>query len=586
MLRVLRLRNIAIVEELEIEFGVGLNVITGETGAGKSIILKAIDLLSGKRASADVIRSGETQCSIEGLFQITPILKQTLCELNDEFSQLIVDDELLLRRVIDHSGKSKMYLNGSLVTQGSVLHVAPYLLDITGQHSQVALLESGKQRELLDQFGDTQALLDEVRGSYLSFVESKKRLEEAKFEGHHRENHLRQLRGEREELEKAQLQNEEEEALEGELKKLANVEILSHSVGLCLEAIDSPTQGLEAVLTRAETELKKASHLDSALLEPTQLFESSRVQLQEVKFSLVRYLSRLQQEPERLEAVRERLSEIKRLERKYQRTISQLNDYLVEISRELDEADAGAFDEEALTKRLEEATLRLKAGEKKLSVRRAVVAKELSTLINKELTLLQMHRAELDVLISPKESSVNGADEITFMLITNPGEPSRALAKIASGGELSRIVLVLKTLLNEQTAPLVQVFDEVDVGIGGAVSQIVGERLKAVSRTSQVILVTHAPQIAALSDHHFVIEKTTTKNSTHVAVHLLSYERRVKEIARMLAGKKVTEKFEDSAIELLGLSANFDSHGPSKSVKKSKRKHIAHVEDHKVDRSI
>ncbi|MCC6933541.1 MAG: DNA repair protein RecN [Deltaproteobacteria bacterium] len=550
MLSTLRIKNIAIVDELEIEFAKGLNVLTGETGAGKSIILKAIGLLCGTRSAGDIIRHGQTRAEVEALFYTSPALREVLLKQIDEAQEFISSDELIIRRIVEESGRGKIYINSKLVPLNVLQQISVFLLDITGQHQQQSLLDVVHHRELLDAFGIAPALLTEVRAAYESFAAARKVLQDFERQSSEKEEYFRRLAFERDELKKAQLKVAEREELETELSRLQNVEALGLWANEALGIIESE-QGAETQLVHLKGILDTAKRKDTALGESFGLIESACEQVKEARYLLADYLASLEADPERLEILRERLSEIARLERKYQKPVAEILTYYDRIKSELSEYEAGNFDIEKLKKDFDEAQAKLKQLEAKLTEKRREAAKKLQALIEKELVNLNMKKARFSIEIKEGNSSAYGADSVEFLLAANPGEPFKPLAKVASGGELSRVLLVLKTILNKQLSPMLQVFDEVDSGIGGAVAEVVGEKLREVSKGSQVLLITHAPQIAALADSHYLISKVSSKDSTSVSLAKLPEAGRVTEIARMLAGKNVTEKFHESARELL-----------------------------------
>ncbi len=559
MLAVLRIRNFAIIEEAEVEFGPGLNVLTGETGAGKSIILKAIDLLSGKRASADIVRSETPRCEIEGIFDLNTNAAAALAELHDDFAEAAAGDEVLIRRVIDASGKSKIYINDSLTTAAILQKISAPLLDITGQHSQQTLLNPSRHRALLDSFGVPEKLLKKVAELYAVFAKARNDLESLQKNSSERALYFDRLRSEYEELDAAAVVAGERKDLEQELRRLANVETLGLHVTECLEILSENEQNVDELVRQVSYELDKAAKLDSSLDDAKKLIESAAVELQEAQLLLSDYQSSLDADPTRLDAIRERIGELARLERKYGKSEEELLKYFEEISNELSEFDGSGLDEEKLKKRMEEARAALSVEEAELTKKRKAVAKKLSKAIEKDLAELNMKRARFTVDVSPCNSGPHGADEVAFALAANPGEPFRPLQKVASGGELSRILLVLKTILSQQLSPGTQIFDEIDSGIGGAVAQVVGEKLLTVANDSQVILITHAPQIAALADHQFLVSKATEGNRTHSKVVQIDRTQRVEEIAQMLAGKEVTTQFQKSAEELLQQAATASS---------------------------
>lgn len=555
MLSVLRIQNLAIVDDLEVELGAGLNVLTGETGAGKSIVLQAISMLAGKRVNQDVIRHGAKSCEVDGLFRLSESIidrlrdeVQEICGLFDED-----DDALIIRRVVEAQGRGRAYINGKLVTVSVLQRVVSQLVDITGQHQQRSLLDVEQHRVLLDGFGVPDALSDSVRERFVEYSAAQKALDMFVKESGEREEHFRRLGFERDELKAAELRVGERQELEAESAKLCNVEALGQSVQDVVAVLDDDAHGVESLLNRVRSILHSSVAVDSDLREPYDLIDSAFQQVGEARLSLSHYAASLDADPLRLDFLRERIAEIARLERKYKKSESELVDYYNEISKQLGEFESGHFSKVHLQAKADEARQALSKVELELTSVRKDLACRLEKAVEIELHKLGMKKAHFEVRVALAHSSIHGADDVEFFLAANPGEPPRALAKVASGGELSRVLLVLKSVLNEVAGPCVQVFDEVDTGIGGAIAEIVGEKLKAVSKNTQVLVVTHAPQIAALGDRHLVVQKIASDNSTHVKVLHLSQSDRVDEIARMLAGKRVSERFHDSARELLGI---------------------------------
>lgn len=551
MLAVLRIKNFAIIEEVEIEFNPGMNVLTGETGAGKSIILKSLELISGKRASSEIVRSGTQAAEMEALFVLSDSSKTEILEVAEELEDTLRDNELLIRRIVDTGGRSKVYLNGKLSTASVLQNISLPLLDITSQHQQQSLLNPSNHQKMLDAFGIKEELLEEVREKFLIYAEKRNTYKRFIEESEEQKIYFEKIEEEEKELSSANLRENERQELEDELKRLSNFEEIAENISSAQEILDS---GLSDLFQKLEMLTENAFRLDPKLEEIKELVNGASVQSSEAGLALSTYAASLNAEPERLEEIRERIAEIARLERKYKRKLPELIAYHAKIASEIELLGSGAFDEKKLKEELQKAEVSLREVEKRLTSERISQGKKLAKEVEKGLSSLKMQNARFFVKIEEKESSVNGADKIEFQLAANPGEPERSLNKVASGGELSRILLVLKTIMNQELSPSTQIFDEVDTGIGGAVAEIVGEKLKKVSKTSQVILVTHAPQIAAQASSHFFISKSSENKNTRTAVRLLEKEERVKQIAEMLAGRNISAEFEDSAKQLLGFS--------------------------------
>lgn len=553
MLSLLRIKNFAVVEELEIPFGEGLNALTGETGAGKSIVLKSMELLTGRRASTDIIRTGADQCEIEALFELSDSLRKTLSSELEDCAELFDGDEFIVRRTVDRNGKGRCYANGRLITLATLARVGGALLDLTTQHEHQRLLQPSDQLRLLDGFGVSAKLVADTALAYQNFRNAEERLHEFTEKAKSRTEYISRIQFERDELKEAALRDGEREETENELRRLAHSEALAQHIGTVLQIIDSSHDGMDDSFRKILAELSHAAAIDKSLQEIEKLFDSAFVQVREAKLQLEDYSARIEADPAQLEALRSRVSEIARLERKYKRTEAELVLYLTAIESELSDFESGEYDQTKLESRLREAREALTKLETKLTAERQKASRELTRAIEAELATVNMRRARFAVMISSQESGPRGADAIEFRLAANPGEEAKSLAKVASGGELSRLLLILKTVLSEKGNFTTQIFDEIDTGVSGAVAHAVGEKLKTVSKNSQVILVTHSPQIAALADQHFVVDKSVRRDRTSTTVRQLEPTERIEEIAKMLGGKKTNEKFEQSARELLGM---------------------------------
>jgi DNA repair protein RecN (Recombination protein N) len=555
MLSYIRIQNLAIIEESEISFSPGLNIITGETGAGKSILLEAIELLCGKRASADLIRSGCDRCSIEAELSINSTqraqLSASLAGLEDDLAQ----DEIVLRRVIDANGKSRCFINGALTSLKQLQAVSEALLDVTRQHAQQLLLREAEHRALLDSYGVPAAVFQRVQDEYRVFAKVSKELEQFLQSSAEQADRIRRLRIEHEELHAAKLRPNERDEVEAELGREAHSETLMQLLSDCLSQIQDGEHAIERKLQKAKRALERAAELDPRLTEIKQMLDTAAIEISEVALSCGEYQSSLETDPHHLEKLRERLADVARLERKFGRPVNDLCDYAKKIKLELDAFDSGELDENSLRKKVEAATVQLRTAEAELTAVRKKIAEKLAKDVERELTQLNMKKARFAVAITPAASSLHGADAIAFTLAANPGEPFQPLAKVASGGELSRVLLVLKALLATELTPSAHVFDEIDSGIGGAVAQVVGEKLQSLATGAQVIAVTHAPQVAALAERHLAVEKLIIDGRTVSRTRELSHDDRVAHIAAMLAGKDVTKSFEESARQLLGFSA-------------------------------
>jgi DNA repair protein RecN (Recombination protein N) len=553
MLSVLRIKDFAIINEIEIEFAEGLNVITGETGAGKSIILRAISLLCGNRASSDFIRKGAKKAIVEGVFHLDVESIARLREINDEMGAIIDDEDLIIRRLVEANGKSKIYINGNLVRASVLGQLACALIDVTGQHQQQSLLNASQHGLMLDSFGVSTKLLAENRERFSQFSRAQKNLRDFQNNQEALQRKFDQISHEFQELKDAELRDGEREELESQIARAGNVEMLGTRISDCLKSLSEDDNSAEEALRAACYLLDECRDIDPAVQPAKELLDSARVQLEEARFSLEQYQAGLEFEPDALENWRARVGEIARLCRKYQCSEIELISLRDKLDKEISELESVGLDEKELISRFEQCKATLAETEEKLTGERKKVAKGLIKKVKSALTALAMKDANFSVEIEASESTSRGKDNVYFVLSANLGEDPKPLAKVASGGELSRVLLVLKTLLNDSTSevPKTQIFDEIDTGIGGKVARLVGQKLKQVSEFSQVILITHSAQIASLADRHLLVEKHSENKRTSSAIRELDFEQRVQSIATMMGGETGSKKFEASARELL-----------------------------------
>lgn len=558
MLTVLRIRNLAVVEELELELAPGLNAITGETGAGKSIVLRSLGLVTGGRASGDLVRAGSRQVEIEALFSVEG-LQDSFQDLGDIATQWWEKDPdfLLLRRVIDAKGSSKMYANGVLVTAGILQKTANHLLEFTGQHEQQSLLTCENHLTFLDRYGDYNSLLVEVSRSYREYAAAKKNLDNFLETVRSGSEVMRRYQFELDELSKANLAEGELAELEAKEKRLANQEKLTIICNEALALLDSDESGIERELVRLQQLATDVVRFDGSFADCVELIGNARVSIEESRNLFEKTGSKEGVDSQQLESLRERVSFLKSLQRKYRLEVGGLIAYLKTLQDKVADFANAAEKETQLREKVEMALFGLRSQEVKLTKKRQEAGQLLAELVEGGLHSLEMKQARFAVEISPGVSSARGADKVEFMLAANPGSGFMPLTRVASGGELSRVLLVLKAVLAAESSSRLQVFDEVDAGISGAVSQVVGEKLLALAKQAQVLVVTHSPQIAAMAELHFQLAKTSTENQTRVEIRRLDPAERIAELARMLAGRKVSTHFEDSARELLAHREQF-----------------------------
>jgi DNA repair protein RecN (Recombination protein N) len=561
MLRELRIKNFAVIDEAALELGDGLNVLTGETGAGKTIVLNALGLICGGRVSSDIIRHGEDEASVEALFSALPQpLRDRLRET--EFGG---EEELVIKRIVSRSGRNRIYINSSLCPLALLSEVGGHLVHIYGQHEHQALLRPDTHLALLDSYGGLEARAAEMREKYraLSLAWSAVRQARELLERRRREEEA--LRFQANEITQARLQEGEEEALQ------ARKNILIHSERLfqgCKEGEELLYEGEDALVSRLGRyvlRLRELAHIDPGLDEAVELLESSQAHLQEATAVLRRYSGKIQFEPGALEALEDRLAEIRRLKRKYSGTVESILKLKEIIAEELKELDRGEEEMPALVSALEAARSSAWRTAEALSGERKKVSQKFSREMEKELAGLGMAGTKFAVRFVPgapedgdapfladdKKLGEQGIDQVEYYFSPNPGEEVKPLAKIASGGELSRLMLAIKSLVLTRGDISTLLFDEVDAGIGGRVAEIVGKRLKKVASSHQVLCVTHLPQIAALADSHYVVHKEVIKGRTFATVRRLNERERIAEVARMLGGVNVTDKTRRHAEEMV-----------------------------------
>jgi len=558
MLAEISIRNLAIIEELRVTFARGFHVLTGETGAGKSIIIDALGLIAGGRGSSGLVRSGCEKAEIEALFDCKPEhpVWALLAELGIRHD---ASEYLLIRREITSSGKSAARVNGQLVNLSMLKDIGDLLVNIHGQHEHQSLLRVEKHLELLDAYGGEPVAA--AKSAYAEAYARYRRAEEelkALSEGAQNALQMNDLyRFQADEIAAAALTEGEDDALEAERRKLANAEKLMDAVVRAYDALFGTGKALDLV-SEASSRLEAISAYDPEKLKPLlEQVESAYYQLEDAAMQLRGYRDSMDFEPHRLDEVEDRLSRISALKRKYGATISDILKHYAFITGELAKTDN--LDERL--KRLEEELSllrsRLEAEADRLTAARREAAARLSGEVEAQLRDLQMEKTRFAVWFEEGQErrfSPSGADRIEFRISANPGEPLQPLAKIASGGELSRIMLAIKTIFAALDDIPVLVFDEVDTGVSGRAAQAIAEKLANLSRHSQVFSVTHLPQVASMADAHYVIFKEIEGGRTYTRIHAVDGERRVEELARMLGGARVTETTLKHAREMIEMA--------------------------------
>lgn len=556
MLSELSIKNFAIIEALSISFDKGLTVLSGETGAGKSIIIDAIHLLVGGRGSAEFVRHGEDKAEIEGLFQIDQE-SHPLFQKVQEFGIDVEEGMLILRRDISKSGKSVCRINGKLVTISTLREVGAALVDIHGQHEHQELMDETRHLSLLDQFGG-----EEVEEAYQEYVEIYQRYEKIlKSIKHLSENEqqvahrLDLLSFQLEEIQNADLKLHEDEELLEERRKLSNFEKLHEAINISYSALQGDNKGLDW-LGLATNHLEDAASIDSKYQEASNAVSNSFYALEDVVRTLRNELDILEFDPERLNQIEDRLNEINQLKRKYGKTIEDILEYGAKIEEELETLQNKETHIEKLQHELSAIKKDLALEARELSKIRQKFAGQLTKLILHELKELYMEKTIFEVRFYSDYDhfTLAGSDKIEFYISTNPGEPLKPLSKIASGGELSRIMLALKSIFSKHQGITSIIFDEVDTGVSGRVAQAIAEKIYKVSVGSQVLCISHLPQVAAMADTHLFIAKKITDGRTRTSMKILDENEKIREIGRMISGVEITDLTKEHARELLHLA--------------------------------
>lgn len=550
MLTELRIRNFALIDRLSVKMGPGLNVLTGETGAGKSIVVGALSLLLGERASADVVRAGEERATVEGAFDV-PDGSEVASRLA-EYGIDIEDGTVILKREVAAEGRSRAWINGSPATVGQLGQIGGALVNLHGQHQHQTLLRSSEQMSILDAFGGSVHVAEEVRAAHaalLAIVEEIAALERRGREAAQRADYLRfQV----EEIEGAALEPGEAERLAEEAQRLSHAEELL-SLGAALAAAVSGEDGSASnVLGAVRRQLDQLVRIDPTQAPLAELFDTAYYSLEELAGRLDAYSLAVEHDPERLEAVRARQDLLYRLGKKYGPSPEEVLATLEKAKSELALVDDAEWAIAELNRREGEAQAILAAKASELSALRAAAAASLSAEVGEILPELGMEGGVFEVRLAPLPSAeARGAEDVEFMVSLNRGFEVRPLAGVASGGELSRVMLALKTILARLDSVPTLIFDEVDAGIGGRVALQVGEKMRQVAAQHQVLAITHLPQIAARAHRHLLVRKGASGDRVSTEVAVLTDEARVHELARMLGGDPESDASLAHARELL-----------------------------------
>ena len=556
MLVELLVENYAVVERARLRFHRGLNLLTGETGSGKSIVVDSLALLFGGRSSADSVRSGADRTRITGIFVLPE--DAGLRTLIDGAGVEAEDGELLIAREILANGKSRAFAGGRPVTAAFLRDAAPFFGDIHGQHEQQRLFSADAQLAILDEFAQDHVLAAQVRELYREWASCRHSL--AEWEKNEQEKlRLADLWSfQRKEIESAQVKAGEDAALENERVVLKNVTRLQEAAAAAYDALYDAPESAYGQLRAGLRRLEELCRIDASLAGALESVKAAEIAAGEASAAVRDYLDKLEADPARLDEIESRLATLERLKRKYGPTLADVLAFLANAENQLGAIETAGERKAALETRRADLEVQYRSVAGQLSERRLEAAHELSRRVERELKSLALAGTEFRIELKEAEWSADGIDRIEFLISANTGEEARPLERVASGGELSRIALALKTAARIATrktsVPRTLVFDEVDAGIGGAVAEAVGRRLKELSQADQVLCVTHLAQVAGFADHHYLVEKREVKGRTVAEVEELSGEARTREIGRMLSGQRLTPEALKHAEQLLKLA--------------------------------
>jgi DNA repair protein RecN (Recombination protein N) len=554
MLTELRISNFAVLEQLNLSIEAGFTVLTGETGAGKSLLIDAITLLIGGRAASDQIRFGEDEAHLEAAFMIPPG-HPMLDRLRAQEILGPHDSQLIIRRVIARSGRNRVYLNGVMSPVHVLEEFGGTLVDIHGQHDQQSLLAPATQLDALDAFGRLQTLREQYQSAYGDWTVSCRERAELVVKIQQAAQREDYLVFQLQELDDAALCAGEEEALQSERRRLGSSRRLGELAADAQERIQADHTGILPNLVMVERALGELAQIDPDTQNVGRLIVEARVLLKETADCLRGYTDRLDNDPMRLTAVEDRLAVIQKLKKKYGGTIDTVIETHHRVRDELDGFRHSDEEIERYDRLIRERRDAVVRAARDLSAKRIDVAKQMTKIVRRELDALKMRQTRFVIQLTTGEGDEaygpDGADRAEFLLSANAGEPLKPLSRVASGGELSRIMLALKSALAGADRVPVIIFDEIDTGVGGAVAAAIGKRLKELGRVHQVLCVTHLPQVASQATHHVCVEKSQVKHRTVTTVRSLSGVERESEIARMLGGEIVTKKVRETAAELI-----------------------------------
>lgn len=551
MLRSLHIENIAVIRRVDVDFSEGFSVVTGETGAGKSIMIDSINLLLGNRLSRELIRSGENEATVSAVFEaLSPAVCQTLAEMGFPCE----DSTLMLQRTVFADGRSKTRIDGQAVTQGVAREIARMLVSIHGQSDHQRLLQKSAHTELLDAYAHPETELASYQEIYRALKETRKKLSSMETDEAEKLRMREMLQFQISDIDAMKLKDGEEELLIKERDRLCSLERINQQSELVYRLIASE-KGAHALIMRAESALHSLSNVVEGAEELAERLSSVASELEDVAESVAAFADDDREDPTaRIDRIEGRLEGISKLKRKYGGSIAEILAFRSRAAEKLDELECGEEHAEELKKeerRLTAEAMRLAAI---LSDKRRLAAVAVTREVTDALAFLDMPRVRFEIAIVPAQLGEKGADDIEFLIATNAGEPLQPMTRIASGGELSRIMLALRSVINDRDGAETVIFDEIDTGVSGKTSRKIGIKLKESAKSAQVLCVTHSAQIASLADTHYLITKQERDGRAETTLEELGETARVEEIARILGGLTVTETQRSAAREMMGLA--------------------------------
>lgn len=546
MLKEIFIENLAVIKQAVIPFSDGLNIFTGETGAGKSILINGINAVLGQRSTKDIVRSGCNKAVVTALFtDIADNVKEKL----DEFGVSYEDDEISITREINADGGSVARINGRTTSVSVLKELGSLLINIHGQHDNQILMDSEKHIKILDSFGGDDTLLTEYKESFKQLQQTARKLKELKNRETEKAERLRSLNEIIEEMRELELEEGEDEALEKEYETAQNAEQIISSLNMCVQLLSGEESASDLIL-KAESELEDLSD-SSPYSELYERLSAAEIEISDIADELTAITDKIELDGQRVEYLRQRISKINHLKRKYMCDCSQLIDMYNNALEETGSLESSSDEIKKLNEEKEELLKVVTERAKTLSKFREETARKFVSRVTEELTFLNMPNVILDVKHEKGKLTVNGMDTMEFLISANKGEEPKPISRIASGGELSRIMLALKSVIADKDSIPTMIFDEIDTGVSGKAAQKIGIKLKSIGKVRQVICVTHLSQIAVMADNHLMIEKKTNNERTETSVYQLDFKGRTAEIARIMGGENPSQLMLKTAEEEL-----------------------------------